>query len=56
VDATVSTPLEWSEVTARLRPDRFTMDVALDQLDERAKLWRKAMAGTNDITVLHKDT
>ena len=51
-DATVSTPLEWSEVTARLRPEQFTMDAALDELDERAKLWRAAMAARNDVTAL----
>ena len=51
--ATVSAPLDWSEVTARLRPDRFTMDVMLKELDERAKVWREAMAARNDITILH---
>jgi bifunctional non-homologous end joining protein LigD len=51
--ATVSTPLDWAEVTARLRPDRFTMDVVPDEMDERAKLWREAMAARNDLTVLH---
>jgi len=53
-DATVSTPLAWSEVTTRLRPGRFTMDGVLDELDERTKLWRKAMSASNDITVLSK--
>ena len=52
--ATVSAPLDWSEVTARLRPDRFTMDVVLKELDDRAKLWREAMAAKNDITALHE--
>ena len=54
--ATVSTPLEWSEVTARLRPGRFTMDVVLDELDERAKLWRHAMASKNNVTVLYQES
>lgn len=31
-DATVSTPLEWKEVTARLNPKRFTMSAVLKRL------------------------
>ncbi len=30
-DATVSTPLEWDELTAKLNPNQFTMDVALER-------------------------
>jgi bifunctional non-homologous end joining protein LigD len=54
--ATVSAPLDWSEVTARLRPERFTTDVVLKELDDRAKLWREAMAARNEVAVLHERT
>jgi bifunctional non-homologous end joining protein LigD len=36
--ATVSTPLEWSEVNARLDPKRFTMGTVLDRVRKKGDL------------------
>jgi len=41
--ATVSTPLAWSEVTARLSPKRFTMQNMLARLKKKGDLWRAIM-------------
>ncbi|MEO7086273.1 MAG: DNA ligase D, partial [Gemmatimonadaceae bacterium] len=50
--ATVSTPLAWSEVTGRLNPGRFTMDVVLDELEDRGAIWREAMSEKNKLDAL----
>jgi bifunctional non-homologous end joining protein LigD len=42
--ATVSTPLEWSEVERGVRPEDFTMDVVLDRVRERGDLWKGLLA------------
>jgi bifunctional non-homologous end joining protein LigD len=36
--ATVSTPLEWREVNAKLDPKKFTMDVVLKRLAKKGEL------------------
>lgn len=38
--ATVSTPLEWSEVNARLDPTKFTIRNTLTRLDKKGDLWK----------------
>jgi bifunctional non-homologous end joining protein LigD len=51
-DATVSAPIAWEELTSRLNPKRFTMDVVVDELEERAAMWRDAMAAKNRLDAL----
>lgn len=45
--ATVSTPLEWDELTDDLDPREFTIDSVGDDLARRGKLWAKAMSARN---------
>ncbi|MFI5228096.1 MAG: DNA ligase D [Gemmatimonadales bacterium] len=45
--ATVSTPLDWSEVDDRLTPAAFTMDAVLERVRRRGDLWARGMARTN---------
>jgi bifunctional non-homologous end joining protein LigD len=56
-DATVSTPLEWSELTAHPDPHDFTVSSVMKDVDRRARIWTKAMgAGArNDLRRLAKD-
>jgi len=37
--ATVSTPLEWSEVNRNLSPDQFTIKTILKRIDKKGDLW-----------------
>jgi bifunctional non-homologous end joining protein LigD len=50
--ATVSAPLDWSEVNGRLNIERFTMDVMVDELYERSAIWTKAMSAQNKLDAL----
>ncbi|HEX3867868.1 MAG TPA: DNA ligase D, partial [Gemmatimonadaceae bacterium] len=50
--ATVSAPLSWDEVTAKLDPDRFTMESVVDELEERAAIWTDAMSARNRLDAL----
>ena len=50
--ATVSAPLAWDELTGRLNPERFTMDVVVDELAERAAIWAEAMSAKNRLDAL----
>ena len=50
--ATVSAPIAWDELTGRLNPERFTMDIVARELDERAAIWREAMAVKNRLDAL----
>lgn len=50
--ATVSTPLTWSEVTARLDPARFTIATVPARLARLGDLWGDAMRVPNDLTAL----
>ena len=45
--ATVSTPLEWSELVDDLDPIVFTMDVVLARIAEHGDLWGRAMKRPN---------
>ncbi|MFN8300231.1 MAG: DNA ligase D [Chitinophagales bacterium] len=38
--ATVSTPLDWSEVTAKLDPSKFTIKTTLQRLNKKGDLWK----------------
>ena len=54
-DATVSSPLEWSELTADLNPHDFTISSITRELDRRARIWSRAMGARNDLRRLVKD-
>ncbi len=47
--ATVSTPLEWSEVNEQLDPADFTMDSVLERVRSRGDLWAKGMTKPNSL-------
>jgi bifunctional non-homologous end joining protein LigD len=50
--ATVSTPLEWSEITEGLDPTAFTIDTVPERLRERGDLWGKGMRTPNEFEQL----
>jgi len=47
--ATVSTPLEWSEVNEQLDPADFTMDSVLERVRSRGDLWAQGMTKPNSL-------
>jgi bifunctional non-homologous end joining protein LigD len=47
--ATVSTPLEWGEVNARLNPTAFTIKTVLKRLDKKGDLWQPVLGKGVDI-------
>jgi bifunctional non-homologous end joining protein LigD len=47
--ATVSTPLEWSEVNARLNPSAFTIKTILKRLEKKGDLWQPVLGKGVDI-------
>lgn len=53
--ATVSTPLEWSEVNAKLHPSQFTIKNIFKRLDKKGDLWKPVLGKGVDIkSVLKK--
>ncbi|MCW3127687.1 MAG: dependent ligase [Bacteroidetes bacterium] len=47
--APVSTPLEWSEVNAKLDPKNFTMKNIFKRLDKKGDLWKGVIGKGNDL-------
>ena len=47
--ATVSTPLEWTEVNDRLDPKAFTIYTIFDRLEEKGDLWKGILGKGADI-------
>lgn len=47
--ATVSTPLEWTEVNERLDPKEFTIYTIFDRLKEKGDLWKGVLGKGADI-------
>lgn len=47
--ARVSTPLKWSEVTARLDPTKFTIKTMRNRLDKEGDLWKGVLGEGIDI-------
>jgi bifunctional non-homologous end joining protein LigD len=47
--ATVSTPLDWTEVTERLDPKNFTIYTIFDRLEEKGDLWKGVLGKGADI-------
>jgi bifunctional non-homologous end joining protein LigD len=52
--ATVSTPLEWNELTDDLDPSDFTIDNVIDELPKRGRIWSKSMGEGNRLDKLLK--
>ena len=50
--ATVSTPLEWTEITEDLDPTAFTIETVPERLRERGDLWAKGMKTPNKLEQL----
>src|ERR1043166_9136564 len=47
--ATVSTPLDWQEVNARLDPSQFTIKTILKRIDKKGDLWKPVIGRGIDI-------
>lgn len=53
--ATVSTPLEWSEVNSKLHPSQFTIKNVLKRFEKKGDLWKPVLGkGANIKKILHK--
>ena len=53
--ATVSTPLEWSEVQLKMRPSDFTIKNALKRFERKGDLWKPVLGpGIDIIKVIEK--
>lgn len=50
--ASVSTPLEWSEVNERLDPRDFTIETVIRRFDKKGDLWKQGMRKGNDLRSL----
>jgi bifunctional non-homologous end joining protein LigD len=50
--ATVSTPLDWKEITEDLDPTAFTIETVPDRLRKRGDLWAKGMKTPNELEQL----
>lgn len=48
-EPTVSTPLDWSELTDGFTPTAFTIDTVPDRLRERGDLWARGMRRLNSL-------
>ncbi len=47
--ATVSTPLEWKEVNAKLHPSQFTIENIFERLKKKGDLFKEVLTGSSDI-------
>lgn len=53
--ATVSTPLEWSEVNPKLSPSQFTIKNVMQRFDKKGDLWKPVLGkGANIAAILKK--
>lgn len=52
--ATVSTPLDWNEVSEELNPKAFTIKTTLSRLEKTGDLWRPALGAGVDISKVLK--
>lgn len=53
--ATVSTPLEWSEVNEKLHPSQFTIKNVLKRFEKKGDLWTPVLSKGADIKkIIHK--
>ena len=51
-DATVSTPLEWDELTDDLDPGEFTIETAPQRFAELGDIWAKQLKKKNSLRAL----
>ena len=54
--ATVSTPLEWSEVNEKLHPSQFTIKNVLSRFEKKGDLWAPVLGKGIDIKSILKKT
>jgi bifunctional non-homologous end joining protein LigD len=47
--ATVSTPLDWSEVHSKLRPSDFTIKNSLNRFEKKGDLWKPVLGSGIDL-------
>lgn len=53
--ATVSTPLEWSEINEKLHPSQFTIKNVLSRFEKKGDLWKPVLSkGANIKKIIHK--
>jgi bifunctional non-homologous end joining protein LigD len=52
--ATVSTPLDWSELTDQLDPRRFTIETIPGRVAATGDLWAEALRSTNTLATLRR--
>lgn len=52
--ATVSTPLEWSEVNEKLSPSQFTIKNVLKRFEQKGDLWKPVLGKGADIKAIIK--
>jgi bifunctional non-homologous end joining protein LigD len=52
--ATVSTPLEWSEVNAKLSPKQFTIKNVLKRFEQKGDLWKPVLGKGIDLKAILK--
>ena len=52
--APVSTPLRWDELTEDVRPEQFTMDVALERIERHGDLFAPTLQGGQSLGAASK--
>ena len=52
--ATVSAPLEWSELTEKLRLEDFTIDTVPRRLEQAGDIWARAMKRRNAVRAIDR--
>lgn len=52
--ATISTPLEWSELTKSVRPQRYTLRTIFRRLNGKGDVWQSALRQSTSLTKLEK--
>ena len=53
--ATISTPLEWSELTKSVRPQRYTLRTIFRRLNGKGDVWRAAFHQSTSLTKLERN-
>jgi bifunctional non-homologous end joining protein LigD len=53
--ATVSTPLEWRELTKSMRPQRYTLRTIFRRLNGKGDVWQSAVRRTTSLTKLERN-
>jgi bifunctional non-homologous end joining protein LigD len=53
-EATVATPLQWSELTTSLRPQRYTLRTIFRRINRKGDIWKKTFHGAVNLKRLAK--